>query len=192
MNLPAAPLRAYETLRATRDDRRVRDLALLGARVGLAWVFIYHGGHTLFDAFGAGGGVHNQALYFANTAHLSPATFFAVLGGIIEFFGGIAVGVGFFGRLAAAGLVGDMIIAMVTVTFNNGIVDSAKGSGYELNIALAALAFAVFLLGTGRLSLDEALRRLVLRRHGSSGVSSNPVAMAHKLEQAEAVSSPVS
>ena len=35
-----------------------------------------------------GSGIHPQAVYFAHVAHLRPGTFFAVLGGIIECFGG--------------------------------------------------------------------------------------------------------
>ena len=145
--------------RATREARSSRDIALLGVRIALAWIFVYHGAGTLFGAFG-GSGVHGQATYFAQVAHLHPGTFFAVLGGIIECFGGAAVGLGIFGRLAAAGLVGDMVIAMITVTFGHGIIGNANGSGYELNIALAALALVVAILGTGRLSLDAALWKL--------------------------------
>jgi putative oxidoreductase len=146
-----------EKIRATRDLAGARDLALLAARVGLAWVFVYHGAATLFGAFG-GGGLHAQAEYFSSVAHLQPAMFFAVLSGIIEFFGGLAVGLGIFGRLAALGLVGDMAMAMATVTFGNGIVSNAAGSGYEINVALAMLAVVVVLMGTGRFSLDVLLR----------------------------------
>jgi uncharacterized membrane protein YphA (DoxX/SURF4 family) len=49
---------------------------------------------------------------------------------------------------------------MVTVTFRHGLIGSAAQSGYELNLALAALALVVVLLGTGRFSLDVVLRRL--------------------------------
>ena len=150
-----------EQFRSTRDAPISRDLALLGGRIGLAWVFVYHGARTLFSAFG-GTGIHPQALYFAHVAHLQPATFFAVLGGIIECFGGAAVGLGILGRLAAAGLVGDMVMAMITVTFSHGVIGT-DGSGYELNVALASLALVVAILGTGRLSLDVALRNLLRR-----------------------------
>ncbi len=51
-----------------------------------------------------------------------------------------------------------MAMAMMTVTFANGIASTAPGGGYELNLALAALAFVVALLGTGRFSLDVGLR----------------------------------
>jgi putative oxidoreductase len=148
---------ALAQLRATKDAPASRDIALLVARVALAWIFIYHGAGTLFGAFG-GSGIHPQAVYFAHVAHLHPGTFFAVLGGIIECFGGAAVGVGILGRLAALGLFGDMVIAMITV---NGIIGNSAGSGYELNLALAALALVVAIMGTGRFSLDAYLRRLV-------------------------------
>jgi hypothetical protein len=59
-----------------------------------------------------------------------------------------------------------MVIAMATVTFRNGIVSNAPGGRYELNLALVALAFAVALLGTGRLSLDAVLRTRWARRSG--------------------------
>jgi putative oxidoreductase len=131
-------------------------------RIGLAWIFIYHGAGTLFGAFGRGG-IHPQAVYFAHVAHLHPGAFFAVLGGIIECFGGAAVGLGIFGRLAAAGLVGDMVIAMITVTFSNGVIGNSAGSGYELNVALAALALVIAILGTGRFSLDVFFRKLIKR-----------------------------
>ena len=92
MNLPSAPLGAYEALRSTKDDKRVRDVALLALRIGLSWIFIYHGAHTLFSAFPPGGGVHNQAVYFTDVAHLTPGTFFAVLGGFLtRYFGSMCV-----------------------------------------------------------------------------------------------------
>jgi putative oxidoreductase len=158
---------ALARLRTTKDAATSRDVALLAARVGLAWIFVYHGAGTLFGAFG-GSGVHPQAVYFAHVAHLRPGTFFAVLGGIIECFGGAAVGLGLLGRLAALGLVGDMVIAMITVTFGHGIVGNSAGSGYELNVALAALALVVAIMGTGRLSLDAFVGSMIPRRTPAS------------------------
>jgi putative oxidoreductase len=159
----------YRQVQATKDARPARDVALLGARIALAWIFIYHGAGTLFGAFG-GAGIHEASKFYGTIAHLHPATFFAVLGGIIECFGGAAVGLGIVGRIAALGLTGDMIIAMATVTFRNGIVSNAPGAGYELNLALAALAFVVALLGTGTFSLDVALRHVF----GRAAISAPP------------------
>jgi putative oxidoreductase len=146
-----------------RGKPAVRDAALAAVRLGLAWIFIYHGASTLFGAF-HGAGIHRTAVFFADVAHLHPATFFAVLNGVTEFFGGIAVGTGLLSRLAATGLFFDMVIAMVTVSFGNGIVSNAAGSGYELNLALAALALTIVLLGPGRLSMDAWLGSLYSKR----------------------------
>jgi putative oxidoreductase len=154
--------RTNERIRSVKEAPLGRDVALLVVRTGLAWIFVYHGSGTLFGAFGQPG-IHGHAIFFANVAHLHPGTFFAVLSGITEFFGGLAVGVGVLGRLAAAGLVGDMVIAMATVTWHNGIVSNASGSGYELNVALAALAMVIVIMGTGRYSLDVVLRSHVER-----------------------------
>jgi putative oxidoreductase len=148
---------ATDQLQSTKEAPVARDVALLIVRVSLAWIFVYHGAGTLFGAFGQPG-LHAHAVFFADVAHLHPGTFFALLSGVIECFGGLAVGLGILGRLAAAGLVGDMVIAMVTVTWKNGIVSSAAGSGYEINVALAALALVIVILGTGRFSLGVVLR----------------------------------
>ena len=156
---------AYRRVAQTKDASSSRDVALLVARVALAWVFIYHGARTLFGSFG-GPGVHRASIFYGTVAHLHPATFFTVLGGSIECFGGVAVGLGVLGRLAGAGLAGDMVVAMATVTFGNGIVSNAPGAGYEINLALAALASVVALLGTGRWSLDAMVRA---RRGSAAG-----------------------
>jgi putative oxidoreductase len=156
----------YGQVHANQDARLARDMALLAARVGLAWIFIYNGGGKLFGLFG-GGGVHAASAFFGQVAHLHPAEFFTVVAGITEFFGGLAVGLGIFGRIAAIGLAGDMIVAMATVTWGNGIVSNAPGGGYQLNLVLIALALVVAVLGTGRLSLDVAIRTMWEKRSGS-------------------------
>jgi putative oxidoreductase len=155
-----------------RSAPALKDCALAAGRVALAWIFIYHGASTLFGAF-HGAGLHATAVFFAANG-LRPGMFFAVLNGITEFFGGMAVGVGLLSRLAAVGLFVDMIVAMVTVSWKNGIVSDAAGSGYELNLALAALALFIVLLGAGRASLDAWVGAQLTRRaaHHSSPVLS--------------------
>jgi len=138
----------------------VRDLGLIAIRVALAWLFIFHGAQTLFGAFN-GQGLHNASRFYANVAHLHPGEAFALLGGSVEFFGGIAIAFGLLSRIAALGLVVDMVMAMITVTFKNGVTPNAAnitvGGGYEINVALAALAAALLLLGAGRFSLDAVI-----------------------------------
>jgi putative oxidoreductase len=156
-------------LSATRDTPYARDLALIGARIALAWLFIYHGAATLFGWFG-GGGLDSSTRFFAQIAHLHPGGFFAAVTGIIELAGGVAVAVGILGRLAATGLLLVMVGAMATVTIDNGIastvdnISGGHGGGYELNVALAALALVIAIMGTGRFSLDVALRTFLAKR----------------------------
>jgi putative oxidoreductase len=152
----------YEKLRATAQSLPARDVALLVARICLAWIFIHSGAGTLFGAFG-GAGLHREAIFYSTVAHLHPGTFFAVLGGSIECFGGAAVGLGIFGRLAAAGLVGDMIMAMITVTWVQGLTGNATVIGYQLNLALIGAALVIAVMGTGRVSLDYGIRSLLTR-----------------------------
>ena len=144
-----------------RDHAPETDLALAAVRIALAWIFIYYGAGKLFGSFN-GPGIHQTTLYFANTAHLHPGGFFAVLGGVTEFGGAIAMALGLAARLAGLALFGDMVMAMITVTWVNGINSEKLPAGYEFNVALAVLALVIVLLGAGRFSVDALVeRRLV-------------------------------
>ena len=134
------------------------DLALLAVRIVLAWIFIYYGAGKLFGAFN-GPGLHATSLYFSNIAHLHPGGFWAVVGGIIEFGGGLAMAFGFAARLAGLALFGDMVMAMITVTWATGIASVSSPPGYQVNLALAVLALIILLLGAGRFSVDALIAR---------------------------------
>lgn len=140
------------------------DCALLVARIVLAWIFVYYGGGKLFGWFN-GPGIHGTSIYFSQSAHLHPGGFFAVLGGVIELFGGVAIGLGLFSRLAGLALFGDMVMAMITVTWATGINSHTAPPGYQLNLALAGLALVVALLGSGRFSLDAGIERRLMDNH---------------------------
>lgn len=147
----------------TGRDAPGLDAALVAVRVVLTWIFFYYGAGKLFGTFN-GPGIHATSQYFAGTAHLKPGGFFAVVAGVIEFGGAIAVGLGLFSRLAALALFGDQVIAMITVTWAGGIGSLTGKTGYEFNITLAVLALVVVLLGAGRLSLDHLIARRLLAR----------------------------
>ena len=154
---------------STRTAPLPADIALIATRIALAWIFIYHGSRRLFGWF-AGPGLDQSATYFANTAHLHPGMLFAVLSGLIEFGGGIAIALGLFSRLAGAGIFVDMIMAIVTVTWANGINATGGKSGYELNIALGVLALVIAIFGAGRFSIDALIERRLASSEGPSPV----------------------
>jgi putative oxidoreductase len=139
------------------------DLALVAARTALAWIFIYYGAGKLFGAFN-GPGIHGTTLYMANVADLHPGGFWAVLGGLTEFGGGIAMALGLATRLAGVGLFVDMVMAMITVTWRTGINSSIHPPGYQLNIALGVLALVIALVGAGRVSIDALIDRALAAR----------------------------
>ena len=134
------------------------DVAVVAVRIALVWIFIYYGAGKLFGTFN-GPGIHRTALFMSNTAHLHPGGLFAVLGGVIEFGGALALALGLVTRLAALALFGDQVMAMITVTWAHGINSLTATPGYEFNLALAAMALVIVGLGAGRLSLDAVIGR---------------------------------
>jgi putative oxidoreductase len=168
-----APSRSRELLRilfSTRTAALPADLCLLVVRLVLAWIFIYHGARRLFGWFD-GAGLDASAHYFANTAHLHPGELFALLGGLIEFGGGIALALGLFTRLAGVAIFGDMMMAIITVTWANGINATGGAAGYELNLALGFLALVPGVLGAGRFSVDAEIERRLLNAEASAATA---------------------
>jgi putative oxidoreductase len=151
------------------------DVALLAVRIALAWVFTYYGAAKLFDAFPGGGphGIHQTALYMSQTAHLRPGELFALLAGLIEFGGGVAMALGFCTRLAGLAQFGDMVMATVTVTWATGLSSATSPPGYQLNLALGALALAAALVGAGRYSIDALISRALDRRRQAASSGSD-------------------
>ncbi len=165
-----SPSRSHQLLKilfSTRTAALPADLCLLVVRLVLAWIFIYHGSRRLFGWFG-GLGIEEYGKYFANTAHLHPGEFWAVLSGVIEFGGGIALALGLFSRLAGLAIFGDMMGAIVTVTWANGINATGGTAGYELNLALGFLALVPAVFGAGRFSVDALLEQRLLRTEASA------------------------
>jgi putative oxidoreductase len=71
-----------------------------------------------------------------------------------ELIGGILLIVGLLTRLAALTIFINMVVAVVKVTFKNGLVGA---QGYGFGLALMAMAFALIFLGGGPISLDTAI-----------------------------------
>lgn len=146
---------------STRPASREADIALLVGRLALAWIFIYNGGAKAFGWWN-GGGIDATADFMSDTAHLNPGGFFAVLACVIELSAAVGLIVGLASRLFALALVGDQIVAVITVNWTNGI--EQLNAGYELNLALIALALVIVLLGAGRFSLDALIERRIAAR----------------------------
>jgi putative oxidoreductase len=128
------------------------DLALLVLRLVVGLLFVGHGAQKLFGVFG-GGGLDGTAGMFDNIG-LRPGWLHARAAGTAEFAGGILLALGLFTPFAAAALIAVMTAAVITVHAPNGIWNTNQG--YEFNVVMAAVAFALAGLGAGSWSLDNA------------------------------------
>jgi putative oxidoreductase len=125
-------------------------------RIATGLLLMPHGAQKLFGALG-GYGVAGTGQFFDSIGY-SPGVFWALVVGCVEFFGGLALAVGFATRVAA-GLAFVVLANAVVFHLPNG--PFAGNGGYELALlwAVAALVFAV--RGGGNLSVDKALGREV-------------------------------
>jgi putative oxidoreductase len=123
-------------------------------RVAAGLMLMPHGAQKLFGWFG-GYGVDATGQFFA--AKLGLPASFALLAGLIEVFGGLALAAGFLTRVAAALVFGLMAVAVIFVHLPIGYFWMTGGLEYPLMWGLVALAF-VF-RGGGRYSLDALIGR---------------------------------
>jgi len=124
------------------------DYWLLGPlvlRIALAAVCIAHGYPKLF------GGLSGTARFF-ESINIKPGKFWALVVGIVEFFGGILLIVGFLVQPVALLLVVYMVVAIWKVKRKEGFVH-----GYEFELVLLVIAFSLLVLGPGAFSIDLPL-----------------------------------
>ncbi|HEU0143045.1 MAG TPA: DoxX family protein [Bryobacteraceae bacterium] len=123
-------------------------------RVTVAVIFIVHGGQKLF-VYGLGG----VGQSFGQMGIPAPAII-AALVAIIEFFGGLALLLGFFTRYAALLIAAVMAGAVLLVHSSKGFFVSSGGFEFALLLLVASLTLAM--AGPGALSIDGS-------RRGASG-----------------------
>ena len=135
-------------------ERALSPFAEPMVRVAAGLMLMPHGAQKLFGWFG-GYGVDATGQFFA--AKLGLPASFALLAGLIEVFGGLALAAGFLTRAAAALVFGLMAVAIIWVHLPVGYFWMTGGFEYPLMWALVALAF-VF-RGGGAYSLDALIGR---------------------------------
>jgi putative oxidoreductase len=128
------------------------DLALLALRLVVGLLLAGHGAQKLFGVFG-GGGLEQTAGMFDRIG-LRPGSLNARIAGTAEFMGGLLLALGLFTPFAAAAAIAVMTAAVISVHAPNGIWNTNKG--YEYNLVLATVAFALAGIGSGAWSLDSA------------------------------------
>ncbi|HTS86976.1 MAG TPA: DoxX family protein [Gemmatimonadales bacterium] len=137
-----------------------RDRAALVARVGLGLVMFPHGAQKLFGWFG-GYGVSGTIGFFNQQLHI-PALF-GYLAIAAEALGSLGLVLGLLSRVAAFGILCNMLAAVLLVHLHNGFfmnwTGKAAGEGFEYHILAITLALIVLIRGGGAASLDGLLSR---------------------------------
>lgn len=148
-------------------------------RVTVGTVFVAHGLQMLLPVFG-GGGVRSTAADFASMG-LEPAYPLALLAGVTELGGGVALILGVFTLYAAIALIITMLVATWKVHLANGFflnwaITPGVGHGYEFNLVLIAALVSLCLTGAGAVSVDRwRLRSAEAREFGRARVRSRNV-----------------
>jgi putative oxidoreductase len=124
-------------------------------RVVLGVVMIGHGYGKVF------GGLHRHV---GLVSSLGLPGWLAYFSALAEFGGGILLVLGLFTRVAALAVCIDLAVAIWKVHWKNGLLGQG---GYELPLALAAMAFAAIFLGAGPIALDS------IRRGGGGSAKKN-------------------
>ena len=128
-------------------------IGALVLRVPVGVIFAAHGAQKLFGWFG-GYGLDGTGQFFASVG-LAPGYLMALLAGLVECLGGLALVAGLLVRPAAAALAGAMLVAVFAVHWSKGFF--ASNGGYEYALALFAASLALVFSGAGRWSVDRAL-----------------------------------
>jgi putative oxidoreductase len=127
------------------------DLALLILRVTAGVVFLAHGINHVFG----GGKIAGTARWFESLG-MKPGILHAWTASLTEIGAGALLLLGFLTPVAAAGVVGVMLVAWITNHLKNGFFIFRKGEGYEYVMTLTAVGLVIGILGPGQWSLDDA------------------------------------
>lgn len=128
----------------TLNQQKLLDFAPLSLRIIAGAGFIAHGLPKLVD-------IGNSQNSFINMG-LPPEM--AIVIGLLEFIGGLAILLGVLTRISAILLTIDMIGAIFTVKLSKGFI-----GGFELDLLYLAIMISLILMGPGSLSIEKNLLR---------------------------------
>ncbi|HKZ24072.1 MAG TPA: DoxX family protein [Thermoplasmata archaeon] len=122
------------------------DIAALVARIALGLLFLTHGWPKIKDL--------RKPMEFVKGTGWPGGAAFAVLFTLLEFFGAIALLIGLLTQVMAVLFFLEMI---ATTIFAKTKLKKKFGLGFELDLAYAAFALVLAVLGPGAWSLDRFL-----------------------------------
>jgi len=146
------------------------DVSLTVLRVIAGIVFFAHGAQKMLGWFG-GYGFHGTMGFFTQEMHLPAVLAFLAI--CAEFFGGLGLIVGFLTRIAAFGVLSNMVVAVLLIHHKFGLFmnwgGDQKGEGFEYHLLAIAVMLAVIIKGAGAYSVDYMLSRTNQVRAATTG-----------------------
>ena len=112
--------------------------------------FVVHGYPKLFKMFGGFAG-------WLDSIGIRPGRFWALVVGVVEFFGGMALILGVFTGLAAALIAVNMLVAMTKVKWGSAKFVESEHMGWELDLIYFAVALSLLFTGPGVYALVDYL-----------------------------------
>ena len=129
---------------------RVVDVALMILRAALGMMIFVHGYNKAFR----GGRIAGTGRWFQSIG-MRPGKVHAALAASTEMGVGALLVVGLITPVAAAGLIGLMVVAFWTVHRDKGFM--ITGEGWEYVALISVMSLVCAMLGPGRISLDSEL-----------------------------------
>lgn len=120
-------------------------------RAALGITMLAHG----YNHAWGGGRLPGTARWFESIG-IKPGRLHALLATVTELGAGALLLLGLFTPLAAAGVVGVMLVALIANHLKNGFFIFRPGEGYEYVLFITLTAFGLGALGGGKISLDHA------------------------------------
>jgi putative oxidoreductase len=136
----------------TEADVNAINLGLLVLRTAAGAVMLAHGINHIFG----GGKIAGTARWFESLG-MRPGRVHAWLASITEVGAGALLVLGLATPVAAAGIVGVMVVAWITNHRKNGFFIFRPGEGWEYVMTLTVVGVAIATLGAGEWSLDHAI-----------------------------------
>jgi len=127
------------------------NLALLILRLVFGLFLAYHG----YNKFFGGGRLPGTARWFGSMGFRAPRLQ-ALLAASTEVGAGVLLAAGLLTPLAAAGVIGVMVVAIVSAHWKVGFFIFKEGGGWEYCASILIAAFAIGAIGAGEWSLDHA------------------------------------
>ena len=128
------------------------NAGLLILRVAVGVVMIAHGYNHIFR----GGKIAGTAGWFESLG-MKPGILHAWLASLTELGAGAMLIFGFLTPLAAGGVVGVMLVALITNHLKNGFFIFRPGEGYEYVLTLLLTGLALGAIGAGEWSIDNSI-----------------------------------